>query len=147
MAIQYLSGGEPGIGIERTVDDVNNPLPVASVGGPAFTASGAAPVTGAVASSTLTSGFTPKAGRTFYLELTGTGSVTGTVVYLCNDAVTYAPNVVAVDGASPSILDSIAYNGGTQNGVRMGLQVDQAGMTVKFSPGTVTGTVNYAFVQ
>lgn len=114
---------------------------------PNYPASGVTPVTGALVSSTNTAAFTPNPGRTFYLELTGTGSVTGKVVFLSNDGSTYVPEAVATDGGSPVIMNSIAYNGGTQNGVRMALQVDQASVSVKFSPGTVTGTVNFAFVQ
>lgn len=104
------------------------------------------PVSGALVSNTLTAPFTPKTPRTFYLELTGTGSVTGAVVYLFNDGSTYGPEVVATDGGSPTVMNKIAYNGTTQPGVRMPLEVGQANMTVKFSPGAVTGTVNFAFV-
>lgn len=110
-------------------------------------ASGKAPATGALVSSTPSAAFSPVAGRPFFLELTGTGSVTATVTYLCNDGVTYAPNVTATDGGAPIVLDQIAYNGGTRNGVRIELQLDQAGGSVRVEPGVVTGAVNFAFVQ
>lgn len=111
-----------------------------------LTDSGVDAVEGALVSSTRTSAFEPLAGRPFYLELTGTGSATVTVLYRCNDGSTYAPSAVATDGGSPIILDKIAYSGAIQNGVRMALEVDQAGVSVKASPGAVTGTVNFAFV-
>lgn len=103
-------------------------------------------VSGAFASSTLSKTFTPQTPRTFYLELTGTGSAVVTVEYLCADGSTYAPEVVATDGGTPTVLNMISYNGSVRNGERIALQVGQAGLSVAAMPGTVTGTVNYAFV-
>jgi hypothetical protein len=56
------------------------------------------PVIGTLVPNTLTAPFTPPTPNTFYLELTGSGSVTLAVVYLFNDGSIYGPEVVAVDG-------------------------------------------------
>lgn len=105
------------------------------------------PVTsGALASNTATASFNPPTNKTFYLELTGTGSLTGAVLYRCADG-SYAPAAVGTDGSAPVVMDKVAYNGGVQNGVRIALKVDQSTTDVVFKPGTVTGAVNYAFVS
>ena len=110
-------------------------------------ASGVDPVSGDLESNTPTQEFEPIPGREFYLELIGTGSVTVTIGYLCHDGSTYAPNVgVAPDGTT-FVKDKIVYDGATRNGVRVPLRVDQAGLSVKALPDTVTGDVSFAFMQ
>lgn len=129
------------VGIDQTTPGTTNAV------SPQYGASGVTPVTGVLVSNTKTAAFPPIGGRPFYLELTGTGSTVVEVQYLLNDGSTYAAEVVATDGGSPTVLNSISYSGGTRNGVRIPLEVGQSGMSVKASPGTVTGTVNFAFVQ
>ena len=118
-------------------------------GGGALTGPSGTTVVGPTALVTSTinaTAFAPSAGRTFYLVLTGTGSVTVTPVYSRN-ATDFYPEATAVDGGAPIILNQVAYNGGTQNGIRIPLVVDEYGVTVKVLPGVVTGTVNFTFVQ
>lgn len=112
----------------------------APMGGP----SGVTTVSGALASDTATDPFTPTAERTAYLELTGTGSATVTLVYECNDGATYAPNSVGTDGGAPIILGKVAYAGAA---TRLSFETTIFGQKVKALPGTVTGTVNFAFRQ
>lgn len=118
-----------------------------ATGQPAGGASGVTPLTGSLTSSTATAAFTPIPGRTFYLELTGAGSVVVAPVYSRNGS-DYYPEASAVDGGSPIILNKVSYNGGAQNGFRIPLRVDQADVTVKALPGVVSGgAVSFAFVQ
>lgn len=105
------------------------------------------PVTsGPLTSNTATVPFNPPTNKTFYLELTGTGSLTGAILYRCADG-SYAPAAVGTDGSAPVVMDKVAYNGGVQNGVRIALRVDQSTTDVVFKPGVVTGAVAYAFVS
>lgn len=126
-----------------TSASATNPLPIQECG-PSHAAAGVTVVSGALVSNTLTAAFSPKGGRTAYLELTGAGSATVTITYLCNDGATYAPNATAVSGAAPVILDQVAYGGSP---IRIPFETDMGGASVKASPGVVTGTVNFAFVQ
>lgn len=121
---------------------------------PALVASGVSVVTGALASNTLTSTFTPTAGRMFYATISGTGSSTVTVIYSRDAGASWAAEATGVDGSAPIVTNKIAYAGVP---IRVPLVVTETGVLVALCPGsmtsgtacsgTVTGTVSYAFSQ
>lgn len=126
----------------------------AQAGVSGLAASGVTPVTGTLASNTISATFTPTAGRLFYGTLSGTGASTVTVIYSRDAGSTWAAEAVAVDGGSPIISNKVAYAGVP---IRIPLVVTETGVIAALCPGsmtsstacsgTVTGTVSFAFSQ
>ncbi|USQ97230.1 hypothetical protein [Caulobacter sp. RL271] len=120
----------------------------------ALPASGVSAVTGSLASNTLSSTFTPTAGRTFYATISGTGSATVTVIYSRDSGTTWAAEATGVDGSAPITSNKVAYAGVP---IRIPLVVTESGVIAALCPGsmtsgsacsgTVTGTVSFAFSQ
>lgn len=120
----------------------------------ALPASGVTPVTGTLASNTITATFTPTAGRLFYVTISGTGSTTATVIYSRDAGATWAAEATGVDGSAPIVTNKVAYAGVP---IRIPLVVTETGVLVALCPGsmtsgtacsgTVTGTVSFAFSQ
>lgn len=120
----------------------------AAVQAPALTASGVAAYTPeALVSSTRSTHFAPAAGREFYCRISGAGSAVVTLVYSLDGGTNYDPQATGVDGSAPIIMDQVAYNGATQNGILLTGDISKYGARVAILPGTVTGTVTVGFDQ
>lgn len=115
-----------------------------AVQGKGLSASGATPVSGALTSGQASAAFTPAAGRTAFLELTGAGSGPVTLVYECADGSTFAPRGVATDGGAPIILGKVAYAGSP---IILAFETSIVDQGVKALAGTITGSITATFRQ
>lgn len=112
--------------------------------GAAYTASGKTYSVVTLANNTITTAFSPLAGRPFYLTASGTGNTTLTVVWSRDGGSTFIPEIVGVDGSAPIIANKIAY--ANTPGV-ISLEVAEANVQVAVLPTTVNGTVTVKFSQ
>lgn len=117
---------------------------VAVLRGSGFAASGLSYAAEALASSTRSTAFTPIAGRTFYVTLTGTGSATVTLVYSRDAGANFYPEAAGVNGGAPIITGQVAYAG---TGIVMSVEVAEVGVQVAVLPGAVSGAITVDFSQ